>query len=468
MGSFKQTLQETIATKSLFQRNDSLLLSFSGGSDSVALAHALVALGYTNIRLLYFDHGLRSQAERDLEKRVIKNVARSLNLSYRIMSLPIQFIVDHYDYTIEAAGHVARYYCLKRFARLYQASHIVLAHHKDDLLETLLLQLDRGSVFHRGLPMSYSVADITFVRPLLKQSKKAILNYCQEADLVYSNDSTNQDVSFRRNYLRNSIIPLLSTFSFSFEEHLNTLFQRVQASYETPDFQAVLDSCNVREHLFYFECSFSDSVKQSDFYLGTALYHVLKRCFQNRLGNRLKDHLLAYFDCNSSQIELLKTAVMTNKSGEIVHLKHGISVYCYHQRLYLAKTQKEAFQEQVLCLEQDSVFAGYRISLKRCHKPPNSLVSSTSQCFVALPEPKLTVGAISKKDQFMPFNQDNMICINKALSKKGIQAFFREFCFGIRFKGDLVWVSELGVDNRFRVLDSNHDCYQLSCHEING
>ena len=68
----------------------------------------------------------------------------------------------------------------------------------------------------------------------------------------------------------------------------------------------------------------------------------------------------------------------------------------------------------------------------------------------------------------MPFNQDTMICINKAFSKKGIQAFFREFCFGIRFKGDLVWVPELGVDNRFRVLDANHDCYQLSCNAING
>tara|TARA_Y100001968_G_scaffold49465_1_gene39825 strand:- start:250 stop:1662 length:1413 start_codon:yes stop_codon:yes gene_type:complete len=468
MGSFKHRLQETIVTQSLFNKDDVLLVSFSGGSDSVALVHALVALGYKRLKLIYFDHGLRSKIEIETEKIFVAEFAKQCQVSYRIMALPISFISDQYGVSLESAGHEARYYCLERFAGIYGAKAVLMAHHQDDLLETLLLQLDRGSVFHMGMPLKQRVGSICFVRPLLGQLKQDIILYCDDETVSYCVDSSNSNVSFRRNQLRHDVLPVLSTFSSSFDRHLNSLFQRVQKSYETSEFKRLLASCKVVEHPYYFECIFSDSVKKSDFYLTTIIYQVLKHCFESGLRQRLKDRLASHFDCNMTQLDCLKEAVMGQKSGELIHLKKGVSVYCYHQHLYIAKLNSNLAQQQSLVLDHVIEWGGYRVRFEQCEHLPDSCLSSKTQCYVSLPEPVLKVGILNKEDTYMPFNHHSFVTVHKALVKKGIQAFFREFCVGFRYNNELVWVPELGVDNRFRVSSESSTCYKLSLDYLKG
>ena len=463
MGSFKNKVQETIVKESLFCRDDRLLVSFSGGADSVSLVYALVSLGYKKLILLYFDHGLRSDKERDFEKRFVKDFANKLKVSYRIMSLPIQFIADQYGYSLESAGHEARYYCLERFAGIYGIKTVLMAHHKDDLLETLLLQLGRGSVFHMGLPLKHVIHDIMFARPLLAQSKQDIVAYCEEEKVSYCEDSSNTDLSFQRNHIRHELIPVLSQYTSSFDDHLNILFQRVQASYETLEFQQLVSSCNVLEHPCYFECVISDAAKESDFYLGTIIYQLLKQCYDIGLGKRLKDRLTSHFDCNMAQLTSLKDAVINQQSGEIIHLSKGVSVYCYQQNLYIKKSPFKGSSSQVLSLNQAIEWQGYSIRLERCDYLPESCLSSKTKCYVSLPSSSsvVTVALLQGDDSYMPYQKNEFVNVNKVLAKQGVNAFFRQFCLGFKSNDEIIWIPELGVDKRYLVSDQETCCYKI-------
>ncbi|RAP25797.1 tRNA lysidine(34) synthetase TilS [Candidatus Marinamargulisbacteria bacterium SCGC AG-333-B06] len=463
MGAFKHQLQEMIVTESLFSRDDHLIISFSGGSDSVALVHALVSLGYKNLKLIYFDHGLRSQQERDVERDFVACFAADYNLSFRILSLPITFVANHYDHSLESAGHVLRYECLQRLAGIADIKTVVLAHHKNDVLETLLLQLDRGSVFHMGLPVQQVVGDTTFVRPMLRHDKQAILAYCNDNTVSYCTDSSNQDMSFRRNQIRHSVVPVLTTFSSSFDEHLHVLFQRVQASYDINVVKQLLSSCRVIEYEYYFECVFSAAVTQSEFYLSSAIYHMLKQCFNAGLGKRLRDRLLANFDCNRTQLECLKQAIINHKSGEIVHLKKGVVVHCYHQTLYLVKQFPKSVSDVSLNVNSSIEWGGYRITLERCDFIPDSLVSSKRHCYVSLPSDSITVSMLARQDSFFPFQSIVPVRVKKRLAKQGVQAFFQQFCLVFKHKGEIAWVPELGVDNRYLVDREGEWCYKIVC-----
>ncbi|MEM1058206.1 MAG: tRNA lysidine(34) synthetase TilS [Verrucomicrobiota bacterium] len=178
-----------------------LLVGVSGGADSVALLHALVAAGHRPV-VLHFDHRWREDSGRDAD--FVADQARELGLKWQVGRARRRPARQS-----EAAARAARDAFFRRAAEKHGRSSLVLAHHADDQVETFLLQLLRGTGTGAGMRPLTERGGIIFLRPWLGVWREQIRAYAKRHRLAWREDSTNADVSRRRNWVRRRLLPYL-------------------------------------------------------------------------------------------------------------------------------------------------------------------------------------------------------------------------------------------------------------------
>ena len=174
------------------------VLAVSGGVDSMVLLNLLQQMPGIQLTIAHFDHGIREDSVED--RRLVAAAAKFYGLPF----------VYHEGQlgpgASEATARQARYEFLRTVMNAAQAQAIITAHHQDDALETAILNMLRGTG-RRGLSALHERPDM--LRPLLKIPKQDIVEYAQARDLVWHEDSTNQDEAYLRNYVRKRIVPRL-------------------------------------------------------------------------------------------------------------------------------------------------------------------------------------------------------------------------------------------------------------------
>lgn len=186
----------------------SYVLAVSGGVDSMAMLHALQQRNHADDKkpwklvVAHLDHGMRPDSAED--RRLVQETTRR-------MGLP--FVYDEARLGAgagEAAARTARYGFLHDVRRAAGARAIVTAHHRDDVLETAIINLVRGSG-RKGLTSLGNRRHVE--RPMLHVPKSYIRAYARDQGLTWREDSTNQDVDYLRNYIRHRLLPRLDEAS---------------------------------------------------------------------------------------------------------------------------------------------------------------------------------------------------------------------------------------------------------------
>ncbi|WP_261806593.1 tRNA lysidine(34) synthetase TilS [Lapidilactobacillus luobeiensis] len=187
---------------------ESIVVAFSGGVDSVVLVELLLSLPEAQrpqLHLAYFNHCLRTDSEQ--EERFVTHFAETHQLPLtvdcwqRVAATPIT----------EASARVARYRFLTTVLHQQNSKWLLTAHHQDDLLETLLLRLIRSGGFNElpGLRTQTAFAEGWLLRPLLPFSKAELRAQARRRHWAHIEDSTNQTLFTQRNRLRLNVIPQL-------------------------------------------------------------------------------------------------------------------------------------------------------------------------------------------------------------------------------------------------------------------
>jgi len=172
------------------------VVAVSGGVDSVVLLDLLAGRAELRLVVAHFDHGMR--AESCADRLFVQNLAQKYNLP---------FVFDEGNLgakASEATGRAGRYKFLRQVMRAADAQSIVTAHHEDDLLETAILNLLRGTG-RKGLSSLKNPGEI--YRPLLDTPKQALAEYAKTHHLEWREDATNADITYLRNYIRHKILP---------------------------------------------------------------------------------------------------------------------------------------------------------------------------------------------------------------------------------------------------------------------
>jgi tRNA(Ile)-lysidine synthase len=224
-----------------FPANARYLIAVSGGSDSVALLHCLVSLGYERLIVCHLNHRLRGRSsdadarfvERLVERynhevvgqalrppgtRTGKRSARSTTtdrIQFKLGSANIRALAKKQKISIETAAREARYAFFAETARRRNCRTIFVAHHADDLVETFLINLFRGAgsaglaAIRETSTRQIDGVDLTIVRPFLSVWRKEIDDYVREHRLRFREDATNKNLAPLRNRIRHRIIPYL-------------------------------------------------------------------------------------------------------------------------------------------------------------------------------------------------------------------------------------------------------------------
>jgi tRNA(Ile)-lysidine synthase len=188
-------------------RGRRLCVAYSGGLDSSVLLAALAALRSRErfaLRALHIDHRLQPQSGQWAQ--AARRQARQWRVPCRVIEVSVEQRRGH---SLEAAARMARYLALA--AQLLPAELLLTAHHQEDQLETVLLALLRGSGVSGLAAMSdcASLCGMQVLRPLLPVSRRQLQQYAAEHLLDWSEDPSNADQRFDRNYLRHAVLPAI-------------------------------------------------------------------------------------------------------------------------------------------------------------------------------------------------------------------------------------------------------------------
>lgn len=224
------------------------IVAVSGGVDSIALLD-MVALNEIHLPdvgqvvVAHFEHGIRDDSGEDAQ--FVEERARHYGYHCEIGHGTLGKNAS------EEVAREARYSFLREVCKKYKAT-LVTAHHKDDVLETMIINLLRGTSW-RGLASLQSSDDT--MRPLLGTSKRELLDYAKRHNLEWHEDSTNQDETYLRNYIRLTLTPKLINTHPGFSERMLAYNATIAAL--KPEIHFELDRlvASTRRGNIHFACS---------------------------------------------------------------------------------------------------------------------------------------------------------------------------------------------------------------------
>ena len=183
-----------------------LILAYSGGLDSTVLLHQLAQdpLSHKKLYAVHINHSLSPNADQWQEH--CATVCAQLNVPFTAIKITIETKAGD---SLEAVARDQRYAELAKFVT--EGSALLTAQHQDDQAETILLQLFRGAGVKglAAMPEQKPFGNGVLLRPLLNTSRAELLAYAQQYTLKWLEDESNQNLNFNRNYLRQTIMPLL-------------------------------------------------------------------------------------------------------------------------------------------------------------------------------------------------------------------------------------------------------------------
>ncbi len=300
--------------------NNKLIVAVSYGPDSMTLLDILKnRFDASNLVCAHVHHNHRKES--DLEKEKLEKYCIKNNITFEYMK-----ITSYKDdkFTEEEARNI-RYNFFDKVIKKYNSRYLFTAHHGDDLIETILMRLTRGSSMmgYGGISLISKRNCYEIVRPLLYISKDDILNYCKKNNISYAIDKTNASDSYTRNRYRKYILPILK------KENKNVHMKFL-------DF-----SLNIKENELYINKSVEDVFSKvfKDNYIDISLLKsednlIIKRVIMKYLFIYYKDNIKKI---NNSHVNQIIRVVNYEKPNIIIKLPNKINLIKSYNKIYFDK-----------------------------------------------------------------------------------------------------------------------------------
>ncbi len=207
---FLAAVEATIRRHRMLDPGEAVVVGVSGGPDSVALLHTLVALGAKwslSLTVAHLNHQLRGITA-DQEAAFVKRLAKRLEVSCEMGSEDVASYAAGHRVSNQEAARTLRYAFFERVAVKCGATKIALGHQADDNVESILMHLLRGTG-PRGLAGIPPVRDSRIIRPLIDLTRAQILAFLKQSKLEYVRDQSNLDPKYLRNRVRWELVPFL-------------------------------------------------------------------------------------------------------------------------------------------------------------------------------------------------------------------------------------------------------------------
>ena len=217
----------TINKYNLIQKGDKIVIGVSGGPDSMCLLDSLYYLkDKLNIEIFvaHINHMIRKEADEETE--YVKDYCKNKNIKCYVKKVEVEKLAKEQKLGTEEMGRKIRYEFFKEIAKKENANKIATAHNLNDNVETVLLNLLRGTGVSglKGIEIKRIENDLEYIRPIRECERKEIEEYCEKQKLNPKIDKTNLESIYNRNKVRNDLIPYLKReFNPNILEGINRL-----------------------------------------------------------------------------------------------------------------------------------------------------------------------------------------------------------------------------------------------------
>ncbi len=324
---------KTMRRFGMIEAGERVLIGVSGGADSVALLLCLRRLA-AHLRITlsaaHLNHRLRG-TESDSDEDFVRKLCAGLGIDLISESAPVMETAAASKQNLEEAARHARYDFLRRIAQQTGAGKIAVGHTLNDQAETVLLRFFRGSGAG-GLAAIHPVVDETIIRPLLEINRADILRYLEDLKIPHREDSSNRDLSLRRNRLRHDLIPRLER-DFN-PRLLETLAREANLARETSDFLEQVSRATYSRLKSPIRGGILLPIEEL-----RAMHPLLQKLL---LRLALRDVRRTLRDISARHIEFLIRLCQSGQSGQRIELPGGATAIRRFKNIAILKSRPEA------------------------------------------------------------------------------------------------------------------------------
>lgn len=389
------------------------ILAFSGGYDSMCLLDVLYKLK-TDVVAVHLNHNWRGKESMD-EAENCENFAKSRGILYYSETLP-----DDVQKT-ETAAREARYDFFKRCAEKFNSQVVFTAHNFDDNAETVLYRIIRGTGT-AGLQGISEKREI-FYRPLLHTKREDIEKYCADNGLTPNKDSSNDNIKYKRNFIRHKVIPLLKEINPNVSEALNSLSDLAEEDYN------LISS-----------------------YLPSELTQASANEQKRIIYNILTEHNIDYDREKIENIQTFVDANKTSKSGKTISLTDNLWLFVSDRKTeVITKTHKNNDEISVKnCGEY--IFGDYTFSITPCTESVCKFPDDKElKAYITVSNVDFTLRHRKDGDIIHPLGSKGTQKLKKYLNEKKIPQHEKDKLVFLCKGNEIIWAAGLGINEKVKV-----------------
>ena len=437
--------QVNITKNTLFNKSDKLLLAFSGGIDSVVLADLLQRAGYS-FELAHCNFQLRG-AEANGDTDFCNRYADSIGVRCHVAYFDTKTYATEHKLSIQMAARELRYQWFKELIASLGFSTVLTAHHANDAIETLFVNLVRGTGIKglEGIPEKQN----HLVRPLLFATKDDILNYASLNGISYREDSSNAEVKYKRNFIRHQIVPELKKLNPAIEQTLqNSMRFFKQSSEIVSAFAAVKfkELCEVRQD---------------------QLYIAIKPLLNEPQKETLLFEWLHDKNFKTSQIHQLSEALLTDEftGKQFSSATHKLVI----DRAYIiVKAFSKEPSVNSFSIQNLSDTVHLPISMHFEETTDHSFSRQKNEISIPYSDTlfPLTLRKWKTGDKFRPFGMNGFKKLSDFFKDQKLTLFEKESTWILECKEHIIWVVGQRMDDRCRISESTETVLKIVVNSV--
>ena len=430
MENFLKLTKDFITEYNLFNKTNHILLTVSGGIDSVVMLDVFSKLNY-NFAVAHCNFQLRGK-ESDKDQEFVKSLADKYKSQFFTINFETEKYATDKGISTQMAARDLRYYWFEKIRSENNFDFVAIAHNKNDVAETILLNLVRGT----GLKGLTGIApkNNKIIRPLLFASRDDIVDYKKQNNLQFREDSSNSKTKYKRNKIRHKVIPVLQELNPSFfdtmlqnAKRFTEIYNIYQSSVNTT--KATIITKNHNNTLININAlKKTESPK-------TFLFEYLKP--YNFSDSQLED-ILSSVNSESGKMFLSDTHKII-KDRDFFILSENITET--KKDYFICKTDKKINEPINLSIEIINVDKNYKIS-----KQNN--IADFDIDVLTFP---LKLRKWEKGDFFMPLGMNRAKKLSDFFIDEKVPLNEKENIWILESKGEIVWVTTKRIDDRFKV-----------------
>ncbi len=418
----------------LIQPSQKVLLAVSGGMDSVVMCD-LFSKAKINFVIAHCNFGLRGE-ESNEDEMFVKKLSIKYKVPFMVTTFQTADFAETEKISIQMAARILRYEWFEKIRKEQNCDYIATAHHQNDVLETVLLNLTKGTGI-AGLH-GIRIKNGHIIRPLLFAEKETIFDYVVENQVIWREDSSNESNKYQRNLIRNEVVPLLKQINPNLENSMSHTVERIVA---------VEDIFEQEIEMLRKQITWADA--QAVFVNYKAIQTLSQPVI--KLSELLKPYHFTYqqsqdifeaFDKESGKTFLSPTHTLVKDRTELV----------------ITPKSLQSFVSQVITIDSEElIIDNLKLIIGQSFERTEEFVVPTARKIACLDADKVRFPLQLRKwkegDWFCPLGMNKKKLISDFLIDQKVPLNLKKDVYLLTSNGSIVWVLGMRIDDRFKVTD---------------